>query len=303
MDAVASKRAILLIHVNAANRGFFEYVLPGVERYAKRCDASLHVVVDSNVEIPPQISDAAATISPKRDPILPYILKVYYLGTLLEAGMRVLLLDDSCVVKETCPSLFDVVPGDAFAAYAESERRDFRSWKTDGEFLKRRRPGLTLPRYFNAGVMCAAPTHAALFSAAEIVRHIDLFESAYPLQAFVNYQVHTMLPEHQIVSLTDAYNFNPVPQHSRSADRLLHMLPREVTNKLRSKYIIHITGYFRHRADIIKHVIETIDHQELGGKQEATHLRRPLAKVLVALNLFVTGLTKRMKSLLRRPNE
>jgi len=242
---VKTSNAILTISVGCRN--FTKYTLPSIREYSERIKADfiLHDTFSFNYEL----ENAIKKIKPQRTNIRPYIQKIVSISNLLEKYKKVLLLDDTCIVSRKAKNIFFESKNYGISAYYESEHNDFNSHVIDKKFIFKRR-NFKINNYFNTGVLVVNQNVKKIFDIEQILLNIDLFESKYPDQAYLNYLVEKNNID--CYPLQEEWNFMAIEEYKKEKNRKLKALPDEYVKSIENNNIFHITGYYQNRFNIIK---------------------------------------------------
>ena len=245
---MGNKNNVAILVLSIGERQFNKITLNNIGEYAKKVGASL--IVEKNTDLDFKTTLRCKIGQFRRNNIACYIQKMASIYNALNEFEKVLLLDDSCLVNSHADNLFDLVPEGYIAAYPESERSDLKAYSYDKDFLCKKR-GVKIKNYYNTGVLLVDRHNKELFSPKCVYDNLDLFKSAYPSQAFFNYIVNSNVNIHQ---LSEQWNFMPIIDYSDKLNRQLKALPKKYVDSLHEKFIIHVTGYYEHRGDIIEQI-------------------------------------------------
>jgi hypothetical protein len=247
------KRAILMISVGD-DRPWAIAVAELAALYAKKCEAQFFLIdhLPSSAALPiGPLPDA-----PGRRNKLAYAAKCFFPWRYMtEHGFdRVLVLDDSCCIRPSCPDIFELVPGDAvgftrtssthFASSLEMIQNVFPTADA-GEFTK--------TRYMNGGFILYHSGMREAMSPERIVHAKNLLSAKFPQQTLLLYLLQSKETKmHEIdksFNRTLGYQMSP-----RERSRLIEPDPFIEDNT----YVYHITSSFKYRAQIIKRLCETL---------------------------------------------
>jgi lipopolysaccharide biosynthesis glycosyltransferase len=178
-----------------------------------------------------------------------YLGRLVQIHRLLEIYERVCLLDDTCFIRPDCPNIFDIVPPDSVGGFNEMTLEDFSSHKIDRRFIKEKK-GDDIRFYLNVGVLVVSKAQSDLFGLKNIVEHIELFESPYPTQCYLNFMLHrNEIPVHH---LDRSYNFVPVFDYLSQKSRKMKRLKPKQVKTCKNNFIVHVTGYYSFRERILR---------------------------------------------------
>ncbi|MEW5755400.1 MAG: hypothetical protein AB1810_03790 [Pseudomonadota bacterium] len=245
------KKAIVV--VSLGYRPFFFWSRPSLQAYAKNIGADFLVI--DRLSLPESVMQSLARRKSRRPHLRAYVQKMFSLWETLGIYDRVILLDDSCLALPSAPDLFAAVPEEAIGGFDESSKSDYISHLRDNQFMTERR-GVGAGVYFNTGVLCVSTQHKELFSAATLVENIDLFESAYPDQAYLN----ALLRQRSIAvhRLPESWNFTPIADYRDPRERDSFTLSQKEVECCLRQHILHITGFFKRRHMLIPWLVQEL---------------------------------------------
>lgn len=241
------KLAVLVISIG--ERPFSTLTLKNIKAYADRIGADF--LVERETSIPLKLWLKCKFIKFKRTKIECYLQKMIGIHEALEVFDRVLLLDDSCLVSSKAPNIFEKVSIDDIGAFPESECMEFRAPSYDKKFIFEKK-NVSISEYYNTGVLIVSKGQKELFSPKNLLKHLTLFKSLYPDQAYFAYAVH--ITRTKVKKLSADWNFMPVFDYSKNNNRQLVSLPEEHLKVVEQKNIAHVTGYYKNREKIIEQV-------------------------------------------------
>lgn len=238
------KNVIVVLSIN--ERPFNSITLNNIKSYSEKIGSDFIIV--NKVKLDFWTNLCSSLFKFKRKGIKSYIQKMLSIYDCLNDYEKVLLLDDTCLVSAEAPNLFDLVPPQYIAAYPESEHVEFKSFYSDKEFIREKR-GLTIEKYFNTGVLLVDRHNQSVFSPDNIFKNLDLFRGKYPDQGFFNYFANQDM---KMFSLAEKWNFMPVIDYQDDKNRELKRLPDDYLETVEKQHIIHVTGFFKYRTNIIQ---------------------------------------------------
>lgn len=260
----------LVLTASFGDRPFKEFTIDSQQKYANKIGADFKCIEEYEV-------DPAFNVIPLgRDGNTAYLIKLLVIQQALERYDRVIWLDDTCVVSNDTPNLFQVVPVDLFGAHNEgilgwvrADQQTIDLYESNGL------PNIiTSQNYFNTGVLVVSRAHQPLFSDDLILKlgAKGHFKNAYPEQTYLNYLVALYrigffaLPsifnrmavnfEHLEGERVNYENFKPRQTGAASMIRDFSFLDDKNTRigQLNGAYIYHITSMYdpQPRYDLIK---------------------------------------------------
>jgi uncharacterized protein (UPF0276 family) len=176
---------------------------------------------------------------------------------------KVLWLDDTCLIKKNTKDLFKMIDNNNIAAFNEGKNIDLKSWKFDYEFIKKNMNfDINTNKYINSGVVVYNSSIRDYFSIENIIKHSKLLESIYPHQAFLNYIIQKN--NLSLYLLDESFNSMFINSGYTFDEKYLSHLNINVTNIISDeKQIIHITGFYINRFDILSQIIKIFDEHNL----------------------------------------
>ena len=157
---------VLTISIGDYHQALAEYTLPSIEKYANRIGADFLNITEHN---PNYITQK---------------WNKFYIFELLNKYKRILYLDVDLIVRDDCPSLFDVVPEDKLGMFNEGK------YAPRSEYLQQASEYYKEPlkkwngRFYNSGVMVISRMHKQLF---RMPRGVDFVETDQP---YINLRIN-----------------------------------------------------------------------------------------------------------------
>lgn len=232
-----------------------------MHRYARAADADFLVI---EMSLPIEVKETMQAHKRKwgRKVISPYINKLLVLGRLLEVGYeRVLWLDDSALVLPGAESLFTspLTEGADVAGFDESSITSMRSYKADRRFLRKARNIRVADSdpYINTGVLMVGQKMRKALQVNSIIENIDLFESNYPTQCYLSYIL--AIEAFQVARLPERFNFMAVEGYRPGSPNGLQSFKPERLDHICNQTIIHLTGYYVNRNELLSKVKDECD--------------------------------------------
>jgi hypothetical protein len=240
-------KTLVLTESLGAGRHFLRFTEPSLRAYATKTGSDFVAHTDHD-ELTLKYKVSYAT---GRENNTSCITKLLLIHHYLETYEKVLWLDDTCVVKQATPNIFDLVPNGSIAGMQEGGIPFMNSWKIDLEFFRTTHAyTMDLTTYINGGVLVWTQGVRKYISPTFIDNHRQLFLSAYVEMAYLAYIIQTeKLP---LIRLTDAYNKMNFIGTLTSKDKLTRSydLKKDVLKDDRV-YIYHVTGFYKYRFELI----------------------------------------------------
>lgn len=255
------KARVAVLVISIGERPFSALTLSNIKAYADRIGAEF--IVEREIAIPFWLAFKCKLMKFKRKNIECYLQKMLGINKALENFDRVLLLDDSCLVSDGAPDIFDMVPEEEIGAFPESDCVDFKAPSYDKNFILKKK-GVSISGYYNTGVLIVSKGHKDMFSPESLSSNLPLFKSMYPDQAYFAYMVEVNgIKVHKISS---DWNFMPVFDYSDNSNRELLNLPEEHLDIVKQKNIVHVTGYYKNREKIIEQIYFALEEKLVRAK-------------------------------------
>jgi len=255
----SSKHLILTMSIGDS-RNFISITYPYLKRYADKCGADL-IVLDKHSELfREKFKDI---VCGRKVNSICYILKVYSIYHYLENYEKILWLDDTCMIKKHTDNLFDMVPPGHIGGYNEGELKCLNSWKYDKKFIyTQKKFDICERNYLNSGVVVYTRECRHLLSPESIYEHKDLFQSDYPHQAFLNYQLQSnsiplTLFDKNFNALMVCCEYNQKGQQIKGNNLCADIIDKD------SICIYHITGFYINRLQLLQRLHEIFTSKDL----------------------------------------
>jgi hypothetical protein len=244
-------RLILSASINRKSK-FIELTRPFMETYAKKTNADLIIIEDSNPLLK-ILNTTSYQIGRANNQA--YVLKIKLVFYYLEHYENVLWLDDTSIVRAHTCDLFDYIDNNYIVAFNEGVIPTIRSSKYDKKFIKDNMNFLINElNYINSGVVVYNHNIRKYLSDEYIDKYKVLFKSVYPHQAYMNYVIQFYKLPCYFIDRTFNEMFI-VPNVTRN------IITKNISKEsiCDSKTMIyHITGYYDNRYNIIKHICNLI---------------------------------------------
>lgn len=255
MSYKEEKIAIVVIVLGDNHQSFFNLTKPFIDSYAKKVGAEVCIYSDQNL-LPDSLVEASVTLSSAIRMPIPFILKCWAIGDALKKYHRVLLMDSTCLPRSDCPNIFLKVPKSSVGGYNEMEWKEIRSWKVDTK-LALDMEGIKFEKYFNGGVLIVSREHILPFLEEQLIKNVHFFSTPYPVQLYLN--VNFVKLGFKLFSLNKDLNYMPVFNYALDSNRNLKALSSdEMDEVMRHSFLIHVTGYYKNRLEILLQIIERL---------------------------------------------
>lgn len=243
------QRAILMIAIGSRPWSIVTSEL--FRDYAARCGAAF--ILQNDLPSEQDFSLPALPDKPGRAHKRVYASKAYLPWRLLEQEGydRVLVVDDSCCVKQDAPDIFELVKPGACGFTETSHAHAELSFKEIRKFLKARgEPDIPYvpEHYMNSGVMLYTKPMAKALAPERILEASDMLFAAYPHQTLTYYLLNSAnVP---LTTLPKAFNRLPAAdlppaEWAGMTDVTPYIGDHDDT------YIYHVTGAFKRRDVLI----------------------------------------------------
>ncbi len=219
-------------------------------QYARQVGADLHLVTED----PPLADFPLADLAdrPGRRNKRAYAAKAFYAWKFLEPGAydRVLVVDDSCLVRQGAGDLFELVPPGACGFTGTSAGHAEQSFEVIRQYCEAR--GLALPvldpgQYMNTGVMLYDRAFREALGPDRICEAADLLFTPYPNQTLTYYLLQRAGAE--LFRMPKSYNTIPAMKLGPAARSLLDDISGFVSPDIQ---IYHLTSAFRNRGALVE---------------------------------------------------
>jgi hypothetical protein len=247
----------VLITMNLGNRKFIDYTKPFMIKYSKKTNSKLIIINDSNIENIINFFDNLTEIKIGRNNNKSYLYKVLIIIYYSRIFNKILWVDDTCFIKETCVNLYDIIADNYIMAYNEGDNKELNSWKNNEKYIKKITGFSThTNNYINSGVVLYSKDINKILNIDKIIKHKELFNNPYPHQCFLNFIIQYYNIKVKLIpssyncmfmncSYKDGRNIKP---ESIGSEFIL-------SNK---NSIFHITGFYKHRLNIVKYISEIL---------------------------------------------
>jgi len=241
------KRAIVMIAIG--DRPWSTASARTFAHYAREVGADLHLVTED----PPPADFPLADLAdrPGRRDKRAYAAKAFYAWKFLEPGAydRVLVLDDSCLVRRGAGNLFELAPPGACGFTGTSASHAEQSFEVIRQYCTAR--DLALPIldpgcYMNTGVMLYDRAFREALSPDRICEAADLLFAPYPNQTLTYYLLQRAGVE--MFRMPKSYNTIPAMKLGPAARSLLDDISGFVSRDIQ---IYHLTSAFKNRGALV----------------------------------------------------
>lgn len=242
-----------IITMNLGNRAFIKYTKPFMIKYSKKTNSKFILIDDNNIKSIINTFPKCNNIEIGRGNNKSYLYKVLVIIYYLRIFNKILWVDDTCFIKETCINLYDLIEDNHIMAYNEGENKEINSWKNN-EIYIRNSTGFSINTnsYINSGVVLYSKEINTILNLDKIIKHKELFNNPYPHQCFINYIIQYYNIKLKLIS--SSYNcmfMNCTYNIGRN------ITPKEIGAefiKSDKNTIFHITGFYTNRLNIVKYI-------------------------------------------------
>lgn len=244
---MSSSYGLLTLNIN--HRPFINITKPYMILYANKIKADF--LLDDRLD---SFIDTLGYIPAQRSNIQAYLQKCISIYHYLDKYDRIMFIDDTCMIHPHTPNLFQLCDSTMIGGFNESQLKDINSYEYDLNYIQNRKQ-ITITHYLNTGILIVSKCHRYLFSPSMIEEHLDLFESKYPTQCYLNYLIgRDNVP---IFSLEEKFHQQCLFNYKDNSNRNVKKLPSSyIIELIYSQFIFHITGYYKYRLFIIKQINE-----------------------------------------------
>ena len=261
VNVAPSSTRLLLTCAVGPNPRPIQYTERLMKAYALKTKADFVVVRDLYSHLDEEGKALIDRIQVGRNNNKAYLLKILLVKFYLSHYDQILWVDDTCFITKHCDDIFAQATDDmSVAGYNEGIHAEFDSHQTDSTIIfHHTRFSIDRLSYMNTGVMLYNKGLSRIITAATIEKYQVLLKSPFPQQCFLNYIFQKLRVN--LVFLPEAYNrvlldceFNVEGAWRR---------PEEISKEylLEDKHcILHVTGFYRRREDIIKYIGSVLDN-------------------------------------------
>jgi len=197
---------------------------------------------------------------------LAYACKAYLPWRYLEREGydRVMVVDDTCVVRAGTPNVFDLVPYGSCGYTRTSDSHAEESFETIRDFVgKTGLPSVTFDprRYMNSGVMVYDRSMAAALHPEKIRAAASLLFARFPNQTLMYYLLGSgQVPQHE---LPKAFNAMPALNLPAEERKMLKDVRPHVQDGV---FIYHLSAFYGHRRELLRQLCDLFlaEWQQLG---------------------------------------
>lgn len=244
-------------------RDLLKYNIESMNKYAKKTNSDLIVLDDNHPVLNSyQFQDILKKVKIGRGNNKSYFCKIYFIYYYLNDYEKILWLDDTCYIRENCEDLFKLTSENSIGAYPEGKNKKLKSWENDQKvILKEKKFKIDRNKYINSGIVVYTSIFRDILSPINILNNKNLITSKYPHQCILNYLIQKN--NIKLVEFDEDYNkmFLGFEYNSKfkniKPDQIDETFLIKDTNK-----IIHITGFYLNREEIIKFISEFYQKQE-----------------------------------------
>jgi hypothetical protein len=140
--------------MNLGNRKFIDYTKPFMIKYSKKTNSKLIIIDDNNINNIIKSFSMLNEIIIGRNNNKSYMYKVLAIIYYSRIFNKILWVDDTCFIKETCINLYDVIEDNYILSYNEGENKELNSWKNNEKYIKKITGfSINTNNYINSGVV------------------------------------------------------------------------------------------------------------------------------------------------------
>ena len=247
-----------IITMNLGNRVFINYTKPFMIKYSKKTNSKLIVIDDNNIKNITKSFPRLNEIIIGRNNNRSYLYKVLVILYYSKIFNKILWVDDTCFIKETCINLYDIIEDNYIMAYNEGEYKELNSWKNNEAHIKKLTGfSINTNNYINSGVVLYAKDINKILNIDKIIKHKELFNNQYPHQCFLNYIIQYYNIKLKLISKSYNCMFMNCSYKDGRNIKSKESIGNEfiLSNK---NFIFHITGFYKHRLNIVKYISEIL---------------------------------------------
>lgn len=243
-----------IITMNLGNRNFIDYTMPFMIKYAKKTDSELIIIDESNIKnITNSFGGDILNIKIGRKNNKSFLYKVLVIIYYSKIFNKILWVDDTCFIKESCSNLFDMISDAHIMAYNEGENKDLYSWKNNKKTIKQITGfSISETNYINSGVVLYSSKINKILSIKNIIKHKALFNNPYPHQCFLNFIIQYYNVKLKLIP--NSYNcmFMNCSYNNGRNTKPENIGAEFILSDKNS--IFHITGFYNYRLSIVKYI-------------------------------------------------
>lgn len=257
-----NKNNNVIITMCLGEREFINYTKPYMIEYSKKTDSDLVIVDDNNIKDYDFFSNSILTdIVTGRHNNKSYLYKMLLVMYYSERYQKILWIDDTCFIKTSCANLFDMIEDSCVMAYNEGENKDLKSWKDNQAYIKKL-TGFSIDtnKYINSGVVLYTRSINKILNIEMLIKHSNLFNSAYPHQCFLNFIIQYYNIKLKLIDSS----YNQIFMNC-SYTNGRNISPDMIGDDFivsRKNSIFHITGFYKNRLAIVKYISKTLSIDE-----------------------------------------
>lgn len=246
-----------IITMNLGNRNFINYTKPFMVKYSKKTNSKLIIIDDNNIKNITNSFPKLNEIVIGRGNNKSYLYKVLVILYYSRIFNKILWVNDTCFIKETCINLYDTIEDNYIMAYNEGENKKLNSWKNNEAYIKKLTGfSINTNNYINSGVVLYSKDINKILNIDKIIKHKELFNNPYTDQCFLNYIIQYY--NIKVKFIPSSYNcmfMNCSYKDGRN------IKPESIGNEFilsNKNSIFHITGFYKHRLNIVKYISEIL---------------------------------------------
>ena len=249
-----------IITMNLGSRDYINYTKPFMIKYSKQTNSKLIIIDEHNIENIIKSFPKLNKIIIARNNNKSYLYKVLVILYYSRIFNKILWVDDTCFIKETCINLYDLIEDNYILSYNEGENKELNSWKNNEEYIKKITGfSINTNSYINSGVVLYSKDVNKILNIDKIIKHKELFNNPYPHQCFLNFIIQYY--NIKVKLIPSSYNcmfMNCSYKDGRN------IKPESIGSEFilsDKNSIFHITGFYKHRLNIVKYISEILSEE------------------------------------------
>lgn len=244
----------VIITMNIGNRLFINYTKPFMIKYSLKTNSKLIIIDDSNIKNIDKYFKNLSNIQIGRNNNKSYLYKILVIIYYSNIFKKILWVDDTCIIKNECPNLFDIIDDNDIMAYNEGSNITLNSWKNNKTVIKTTLEyEIDTNKYINSGVVLYSNKINKYLNIENIVKYKSLFNNPYPHQCFLNFIIQYYNIKLKLLSSS----FNCIMMNCSYNENGKNITPNNIGDNFilsSENFIYHITSFYKYRLDIIKYI-------------------------------------------------
>jgi len=241
----------LIVTLNFNNRPYIKYTKQYMEEYATKTNSVFKVIDETNIQ------DILNTynidiVECGRNNNQCYIYRILVMLYYLNIFEKIMILDDTCFIKNNCENLFDMLDEDYnILAYNEGQQPELiASAISKRDIYEKTRFKIDTNKYINCGIMLLSSRITNILNIYNVLKYIGLFKSKYPNQSFINFILQYF--KVKVKYVPSAYNCMFMNNTYNNAG--YRIMGKDIGTEFvlcDSNKIFHITGFYKHRLEVV----------------------------------------------------